>query len=412
VNVTAVQTSASSTPILDRLAPMPGTRQKKHHPFARLIGNFLLIVFVLGAPIALIALRPPFEQAFFRWAGWNFKLLFGDDWAGVRIILTGFAIALVVLTAIATHECGHFLVGLAVGFRFRSLHVWRLQIDGKLQMSRYKPSEGEVYGGTLFFPKEMRNRPLSVACMTLAGPLANLLSGYLLFILPFDKSFISGSYILASFFFGLENLVPFRSGPIISDGMHLFTLLRDRAKYERRLSLAQILEDRLAGVEAESLSPELLASAIAVRDESLETLLAHLIAYAAARSQQKDEEAAQLLETSLQYSSYATSSLREALMADAAIFQAAKKKRVDLAEKWLAALPARLEVPYRRLMVEGSILEAQENYAGALQKVDEIEKTILSATEPARQQTTLKPFAKWRAELEQKAAPATAHPAL
>ena len=53
-------------------------------------------------------------------------------------------------------------------------------------------------------------------------------------------------------------------------------------------------------------------------------------------------------------------------------------------------------------MVEGAILEAQENFIAALEKVDEIEKTILAATEPGKQQLALKPFAKWKAELLQK----------
>lgn len=247
--------------------------------------------------------------------------------------------------------------------------------------------------------------------MTLAGPLANLLSGYLLLILPYHKSLVSGSYIWASFFFGLENLVPFRGARIVSDGMKLFMLLWNRAKHERLLALAQILEDRLSGVEVESLSPELIASAVAVRDNSLETVLAHLIAYAAAYSDHKDQEAADLLETCLRHASVATPSLREQLIASAGIFQAARRKRTDLAEQWLGDLPASLKVPYCRLMVEGAILESQDNFSGALQKVDEIEEIIMATVEPKRQQTTLKRFAKWKVELEKKAGSSTAQSA-
>ena len=388
---------------------MPGTRKKKYGPFIGLIRDFALIV-AYAVPVVLISLHPPSEQAFFRWLGWNFRVLFGDSWAGVRITLTGFAIAFAVLAAIAIHESGHLLTGLAVGFRFRSLRVWRVQVDHKLRVSRYKPSEGEGQGATVFFPKQMRNRPLSVACMTLAGPLANLLSGYLLLILPFHKSLVAGAYIWASFFFGLVNLVPFRGARTRSDGMQLFMLSWNRAKHERRLALAQILEDRLAGVEVESLSPELITSAVAVRDDSLETVLAHLIAYAAAYNQHKDQEAAQLLETCLQHASVATPSLREQLIANAGIFQAERRKSIDLAEQWLGDLPATLKVPYCRLMVEGAILESQGDFSGALQKVDEIETIIVATTKPKQQQTAFKPFAKWRSDLEQKRASASPAP--
>src|SRR5262245_45824904 len=104
---------------------MPRERKRKTWRFTSLIPNVALVVFIYGVPTVLFSLRPPFEQAFFRWLGPNLQVLFAGDWAGVRVILTGFAIAFMILIAIAIHESGHLLAGLAVGFRFRSLHIWR-----------------------------------------------------------------------------------------------------------------------------------------------------------------------------------------------------------------------------------------------------------------------------------------------
>ena len=358
-----------------------------------------------------MALRPPWEQAFFHWLEESVSRLFTDDWAGLRVVLTISAALFLIVVAIAIHEVGHLLAGLAAGFHFRSLSVGRWQIDRNLKVSRQGPGEDAALGGAFFAPNEMRNHPQGIAFMTLAGPMANLISAFILMMLPFHKSLIVGWFIAVSLFLGIENLVPFQYRGVTSDGMNLFTLLWNRAKYERRLALLQLLQDRLEGVETESISPELLATATAVRDKSSETFWAHLIAYAAAYTQKKDDEAARLLEVCLQYLGYAPSSLREIAIANAGIFQADRRKRIDLARQWLGDLPQNLKVPHRRLMVEGAILEAQQDFLGALQKVSEIEKAISSNLDLKRQQAALKPFAKWRAELEQKAAPSTAEPA-
>src|SRR5262249_22302588 len=159
---------------------------------------------------------------------------------GIRAILTVFLMALAVLGAVVIHELGHLLAGRAAGFRFGSLRIAGWEIDQNLKVSRRKTAQGDGLGATIFFPNEMRNRPLSVACMIAAGPAANLFLGSLLLILPFHKSLVTGSFILACWFFGLGNLVPFRSGYTTSDGMRLVMLLWNRTKYERWLALAQI----------------------------------------------------------------------------------------------------------------------------------------------------------------------------
>jgi hypothetical protein len=191
--------------------------------------------------------------------------------------------------------------------------------------------------------------------------------------------------------------------------MRLVRLAWNGAKHERWLAVAQILEELSNKAEPESLAPELIATAIAEKDRSLETVVAHAVAYAAAYNQHRDLEAAQLLETCLQSSSAATPFMRESIIANAGIFQADRRKRIDLAEQWLALLPVNPKALRKRLMVEGAILEAQENLTGALEKVNEIEREILATVEPSRQQSALRPFVKWRAELEQKAACSTAH---
>jgi hypothetical protein len=240
--------------------------------------------------------------------------------------------------------------------------------------------------------------------MLLAGPLANFLSGFLLLVLPIHKSLVSGSFILISFFLGITNLLPFRHARSTSDGMRLLILLWKPARHERWLALAQIGESRRDGAAIQQLSRDLIAAVTQERDKSPETILAHWLAYVVAFDDHKDCEAAEFLETCLKYSGLAPPSVREALIANAGIFQAERRRRTDLAEQWLKELPEKLHVPYRRLMVEGAILEAQENFQAALHKVHEIERAIVSSTKPERQQAAFGPFAKWKTELERKVA--------
>ena len=77
---------------------------------------------------------------------------------------------------------------------------------------------------------------------------------------------------------------------------------------------------------------------------------------------------------------------------------------MDLAKAWLADFPAAPAVPYRRLMIEGAILEAEGDLVGAMQKIDDIDAAVKGSAgrTEAEKQRVLRDFAKWRADLEQK----------
>src|SRR5439155_15758063 len=137
------------------------------------------------------------------------------------------------------------------------------------------------------------------------------------------------------------------------------------------------------------LSADFLAKAIAVRDDSMDTVMAHAIAYSAAFHQHKDNEAGQLLETCLTHASRAVPVVREALMSDAAVFQARRRKRADLADKWLAELAVTTDYPWFRSRAEAAILEAKGDVDGAMNKLAEAETTILGLPKNAQRQTLL-----------------------
>jgi hypothetical protein len=176
-------------------------------------------------------------------------------------------------------------------------------------------------------------------------------------------------------------------------------LLGRRELGERWLALLRLASELNDGALPESLSPGFLAKAVAVRDDSADTVVAHATAYAAAFHQRRDDEAAERLETSLTYSGRAAPVLREALMSDAAVFQARRRKRPDLAEQWLAAIPVTTRHPWFRSRAEAAILEARGDVPGALRQLGEVETAISALPHSAQRDTLMRLLRRWRDEL-------------
>jgi hypothetical protein len=87
----------------------------------------------------------------------------------------------------------------------------------------------------------------------------------------------------------------------------------------------KLLTDTRDGVSPESIAPDLLAQATAVRNDSADTVTAHALAFAAAFHQHRDGEAAERLETCLAHSERVPAVVREALLSEAAVFQARRR---------------------------------------------------------------------------------------
>src|SRR5262245_5217085 len=121
-----------------------------------------------------------------------------------------------------------------------------------------------------------------------------------------------------------EELLP---GSIHQNLRAVAALRAGKSKARETVRVKPVGGDPNDGVLPESLSADFLAKATAVRDDSADTVTAHAITFAAAFHQHKDGEAAQRLETCLAYASRATPTVREALMSDAAVFQARRRKR-------------------------------------------------------------------------------------
>jgi hypothetical protein len=348
----------------------------------------------------LVAWQPPFVESLRQGILVQLEELFPGSWTFGRILFVGLFSILVGFSITAVHELGHLIVGVLVGFRCSSMFLGPLQFNGPFRTSLNPDARSWWHGGVTLVPGDPDKFRARAVAMVFAGPAANLLTGCALLLLPFPKGLFSSLFIVALIGAGVaEMLLPVRGATFVFDGRRIWTLLWDPARGERWLALMRLLADARAGVLPESTSAALLAKATAVRDDSADTVTAHALAFSAAFHQHEDGEAAQRLETCLAHSGHAPPVVREALMSDAAVFQARRRKRADLADQWLAAIPAKAHVPWFRSRAEAAILEAKGDTAGALEKLAEVEKAIRTLPVNARRETFLRLLQRWQSEL-------------
>ena len=384
---------AVQTPILDRQAPLP----PRTAPGSGLA--VLLMVWLGAIAIAVACLllnRPPILR---QWLLTDVRYWLLDQWTGLGIV--GFVVAVLAAfyVMLAIHELGHVAIGLCTGFRLRSLRIGPLVFTPPFRMSLYRGPGAFVNGVADLIPVATDKLAWRGIGMVLGGPAANILSAIVVLFLPFPRTGFAGFFIAFSMVNGLNDLFPFESRLGVSDGRRIWTLLRHRERGERWLALLRLGGELNDGVLPESLSAGFLAKAIAIRDPSADTMMAHAFAYSAAFHQHKDREAGQLLETSLMYSGYAAPALREALMSDAAVFQARRRKRADLADQWLAAIPVKTQYPWFRSRAEAAILEANGDVDGAMKKLAEVESAIRTIPSRVQREAQLRLLRRWESDL-------------
>jgi hypothetical protein len=173
---------------------------------------------------------------------------------------------------------------------------------------------------------------------------------------------------------------------------------RHPAKGERWLALIKLRDDLMSGTLPESTSPAFLQKAVAIEDTSVETLSAHAFAYTAAFHRHDDVRAGEMLEICLRRAGEAPPELREALASDAAVFQARRRGRPDLAKRWLEAMTA-AQSSWLRLRAEAAVLEAEGQRGNASNKLTECERALLALPASPPREVSLQVLRRWQAEL-------------
>jgi hypothetical protein len=388
----------SRTPILDLLDPMP-----EPPPHATQVSQ--AVIGALCGGVGTVVVYRMLERAGYtlpvieRWVRATVGGLLPGWPLPARLAAVAIAAAAGLVITIVVHECGHVFAGLAAGFRFNQMRIGQLQIDRPFRVSRYRGKGTGSSGWASLFPVSADHLAARAAVLLLGGPLANLATAALVWVVPVRTGMLGACVAGWSILLGLINLVPFRNRAVLSDGKRLWTLLFSPAQGLRFIALIRLTAELRAGVPPESLSPDFLAHAIAVADHSPDTVVAHAIAYANAYWRRNDERAAEMLEAALAHADRAAPITRHGLMSDSGVFQARRRKRVDLAERWLAKVPARTEIPGLRERVEAAILESRGDPGGAIRKLDEVEALVSTVPNEAQRESMLRLHRRWKAEV-------------
>jgi hypothetical protein len=397
VSAPAFDPHTNATPILDRHEPLPPSTVLASRS-QRTIGAF--IGMGIGTAIDLfIFWRPPFMSRISAWIHTTFAPMFANELTVTLLLWFSLAAFLGWFAVMAVHECAHALVGACVGFRLNSLRISRLEFHRPFRISLYKGRGTGAAGWATMVPVKQDHLIPRAVAMFFAGPGANLLSVAFVLLLPISRGIFAASFVFWSLLVGLINLVPLRRRAMLSDGKRILMLLQNREQGERWMALIRLGAEIENAVMPEALSPEFLAKALSIRDRSPDTVAAYAIGYAKAFYEENDEEAARLLEICLQFSGCTAPIMQEALMSDAAVFQARKRNDLARAEQWLADIPQKTELPWMRARAEAAILEAKGDTESALKKLFEIETMICATADKARREITLRFHRRWIEEL-------------
>ncbi|MEO0629056.1 MAG: site-2 protease family protein, partial [Bacteroidota bacterium] len=138
------------------------------------------------------------------------------------------------LIVITVHELGHTIAGFSQNFELKQFivgpFIWRTDKEGKLNFEWNTQQMGLLAGAALMAPQGEIRLASRFRWYAAGGPLASLLFGLLLFILPqiiglsdFVRSLVQITVVM-TILIGVLSLIPTRVGGMPSDGMRLLTL--------------------------------------------------------------------------------------------------------------------------------------------------------------------------------------------
>jgi hypothetical protein len=393
-SATTSGTSLGPTPVLDRLAPLPP-------PVSPGTASRAIVGGALGLMVAIAAILAIWDPPFLQSLRWRIVQQVEQMSEGAGPLLLAGSVVVAAIACVVVHETGHVLGGVLAGFRFHSMAIGPLKLERGFRLSRHRGALAWSGGWVGMVPGRLDRLRLRTLILVAAGPVASLLWGAVVLLLPFSKGPASTTFIAASLLGGVIELLPVRVGAVAFDGWRIWNLLRRSPWGERWLALTRLSAEIQDGVMPEALSAEALANAVALRDGSIDTVTAHGTAYFAALHQHRDAEAGELLETCLRYASHAPPAVREALMSDAGVFQARRRQRPDLAEQWLADLTSTTSRAWLRTRVEAAILAERGEVDAASRKLDQYEDALRSLPLPseAQRDMLLRLVRRWRDEL-------------
>jgi hypothetical protein len=391
----------TSTPILDVLRPLP-LRQRDRLSTG---GYFLISSAIILGVSEMYVLRSFADSIATAQSGPVFWMAF--------LLLP----CLAFLAAIAAHEAGHLLVGRMAGFEPVRIKVGSFSFATSFanQDGRQKLRGEEILSLGLAVVKTNNKEHLQrrLLYLFLGGPLANLLVPLLLealfYLLPIPWG---GAYSLVAFsvhvfsivalLFGIASLVPdTNASGNFSDGARIVMLLKNDLRAARWLAIIELQLALNEGEHPRNWDESLVNRAVAVKDDSLDTVVANWLGYLWAAGHQELTGATKYLEDALAVMGSSPGSLRGRLFLEAAIFQAWYRHNASKARFWVSQIGNMNSLsPLQKLRLEIALLWAEGRPFVAWEKLGEYLDQVRKLPASAVRDLAEKGVLEWKAQME------------
>jgi len=391
----------TSTPILDVLRPLP-LRQRDRLSTG---GYFLISSAIILGVSEMYALRSFADSIAASQSGPVFWMAF--------LLLP----CLAFVAAMAAHEAGHLLVGRMAGFEPVRIRLGSFSFATSFanQGGRQKLRGEEILslGLAVVKPKSKEHLQRRLLYLFLGGPLANLLAPLVLealfYLLPMPwgagYSVISFSvhvFSIVALLFGIASLVPdINASGNFSDGARIVMLLKNDLRAARWLAIIELQLALNAGEHPRRWDETLVNRAVAVKDDSLDTVVANWLAYLWAAGHQELTAATKYLESALAVMGSSPGSLRDRLFLEAAVFQAWYRHSASKARFWVSQIGnAKSLTPLQNLRMEIALLWSEGRPFVAWEKLGEYLQQMRELPPSSIRDLAEKGVLEWKGQME------------
>jgi hypothetical protein len=174
--------------------------------------------------------------------------------------------------------------------------------------------------------------------------------------------------MMISILLSVLDLLPLPVGSgLFTDGFRIATLLRDRERTRRLLSICAIGAQRQKGKPPKKWKQTWLKAASSVRDDSVDDFQGNWLAYISCIARNEGGSGAVHLERCLQMTNSLKDAVRDLTALESAIFSARFRRDAPLAEKWLKQIVGpKLMQPLTKNRLDIAMRFARTDFEAAL----------------------------------------------
>lgn len=299
------------------------------------------------------------------------------------------ALPVLIVFVLAFHEAGHLAGGMSRGMRFLLFIAgpfgWIRGEDGI--HFRWFFNLGTFGGLAAALPAPGQALKPQLIRLVLGGPLASLLLSVLGIAAFAWLPGRAGAYGLIvaglSLAIFVVTALPMRNGGFMSDGMQFLQLSRNPAMVERRVRLMALMGQGMAGTRPRDYDAHLLAQAQAITgEESVYDTVVWLYSYYHAIDCGDVAAAAGWLDRIESAFADYPDGFRQSLAVELALYEALVRRRLEVAESWMARAKGGVVDPSRRSLAEAAVASLQGRRDTALAALAVAQRTLGQSMDP------------------------------